>query len=341
MKKIIASIMAIVTVATVFVGCDGSNSVDKEVVPFPVSVNNVTIEKAPKAVASLSPVLTNILTDLGYTSKIVGYSDGEVLPEIPPPPPVESEPEGFRWFWEKKAEPVSTEPEPELPKGEIGTALKPNFEKIGEYLPEIIFTTVPVTKAQMEKLDAVKIKLIVIPAAKTIEELKTNYLLIIKAMSGQLVADARGATLVLEMQKKIDYIASVVPEPKLTYLYVASIDPMIATGDTYESSLISTVATNLAGEFNSYTLTAEQLAELEPDIILYSFELNKENIVQSEQFKTKKAVTEDRLIPIDKGLLLNQTQGAAESIREIAKLIYPSVDFSQPVPLTSSDQEKK
>ncbi|MFZ2538711.1 MAG: ABC transporter substrate-binding protein [Oscillospiraceae bacterium] len=341
MKKIIATFMAIVTIATVFVGCDGSNSVKNKVVPYPVSVNNVTIEKAPKAVGSLSPVMTKILIDLGYISKIVGYTDGEVLPEIPAPKPVAPKSEGFKWFWEKKAEPVVTEPAPELPKGEIGTALKPNLEKIGEYLPEVIFTTVPITKAQMDKLDAVKIKIVVVPAAKTIEELKTNYVNVIKTMDGQKEADAKGAALVLETQRQIDYIVSVTPEAKLSYLYVCSIDPLIATGDTYESNLISLVATNLAGEFSSYTVTPEQLKTLDPDVILYSSDLNKENIAQSELFKTKKAVVEDKLIAIDKALLLNQTKDVAQSIKAIAKLIYPTVDFEEPVSQVSSGQKKK
>lgn len=340
MKKILASLMAIVTVATVFVGCEGSNSVKNKIPPFPVTVNNVTVEKAPKAVASLSPVLTNILTDLGHTARIVGYSDGEVLPEIPAPEPAPPKKEGFRWFWEKKPEPVP-EPLPVLPSGEIGTAVQPNFEMIGTYLPEIIFTTVPITKAQMEKLDEVKIKIIVIPAAKNIEQLKANYLSIIKAMSGQTVTDETGVPLMAELQRQIDYLASVAPSPKLTYLYVNSIDPLIATGDTYESSLISVVADNLAADYKDYTITPEQLAALDPDILLYNADLDKENIVQSELFKDKKAVTGDRLIAVDKALFIDQTQNVVESIKGIAGLIYPGVDFEEPIPTPSSEEEKK
>ena len=338
MKKIITLMMAIVIVATVFIGCDGSNEIENIVTPYPVTVNNVTVEKQPRAVASLSPVLTNILTDLEYTGKIVGYSDGEVLPELPPPPPVEPEEEKFRWFWEKEeVVPDDLGLEVDLPKGEIGTAMNPNFEKIGEFLPEIIFSTQPITKAQMEKLDAVNIKLIVIPTAKSIEELKNNYLAIIKAMSGQLVVDDTGATLVAEMQSEIDYIASVVPQPKRSYLYVESIDPMIATGDTYEASLISVVATNLAEGFLTYTVTPEELATLDPDVILYSSELEKENIIQSELFKNKKAVAEDSVIAIDKTLLLNHTQSVVDSIRTIAEMLYPEVDFVKPEPVASSE----
>lgn len=341
MKKIIASLLVLIMVTTILAGCDGSNTVENEIPPYPVSINSVTIEKSPKAVASLSPVLTNILTDLGYTSKIVGYSDGEVLPPIPKPEPVSSEPEKFRWFWQKKSEPVSVEPEKELPKGEIGTALKPNFEKIGEYMPEIVFTTIPITKAQMDKLDEVNIKVVVIPAADTIERLKENYLCIIKAMSGQNEADDIGKDLVTETQRQIDYIKSVVPQPKLSYLYICSIDPFIATGDTYEASMISTVATNLAGEFKDYTVTKEQLETLEPDVILFSSDLDKENIIQNELFKSKKAVTDDKLIKVDKETLTNQTMGVPQAIKSIAELIYPTVDFEEPEPEPSSEESKE
>lgn len=338
MKKIVSIVLAAVLATAVFTGCDGSNKIKDEVVPYPVTVNNVTIEKRPKAVASLSPVLTKTLLDLGYLSRIAGYSDGEVLPDPPPPEPVSSEPEKFRWFWEKKPEPVV--PDPEIPKGEIGTALVPNFEKIGMYLPEIIFTTIPVTKAQMEKLDAVNIKLIVIPAAKTLDDMKNNCLSVMKAMEGQVAVNEKGTAVIDEMTSKLDYISSVITT-KPSFLYLCSIDPLIATGDTYESSLLSVLGTNAAGEFTNYTLLPEQLAALDPDMILFSSEINKENIIESEMFKTKKAVVEDKLFPVDKSLLTNQGVSVVEDIRTLAKSLFPELDFTEPAPVSSETESSK
>ncbi len=50
---------------------------------------------------------------------------------------------------------------------------------------------------------------------------------------------------------------------------------------------------------------------------------------------------EDKLISIDKELLLDQTKDVSKSIKAIAELIYPAVDFEVPPPPVSSDNEKK
>ena len=88
---------------------------------------------------------------------------------------------------------------------------------------------------------------------------------------------------------------------------------------------------------NQNEVTPEELATLDPDVILYSSELEKENIIQSELFKTKKAVAEDSVIAIDKTLLLNHTQSVVDSIRTIAEMLYPEVDFVKPEPVASSE----
>jgi len=234
----------------------GTNKVEKEIKPYPATVVNVTIEKQPKTVASLSPSITQLLIELGYKEKIVGYSS------------------------DCKIEGITDD---KL----IGTGLKPDFDKIGKLAPEIIFSNVPLTKVQMAKVTEVGIKVAVMPTVKTIDELKAHYTQLIVAMEGQVKANKNGKVISDEMQQKLDYIVSKLPSAKPTFLYVKSLDPIISTGDTFESSLLSNMGDNLAKEYKQYNVTKEQATKLNPDIIFFSSPLEAEHIKESELLQLK------------------------------------------------------
>lgn len=328
-KRVTALLILTAVSAGLFSGCNGSNKVEEEIVPFPIVVNSVTVEKAPKAVASLSEGLTDILVDIGCRAKIAGYTNGDTLPDIPPPEPVSSD-TGFRWFWEKEPEP-ELPPEP-VPTGEIGTALEPDMEKIGEYKPEIIFTPLPLTRAQMEKLDAVNIKVIVLPAPKNTEQLMQNYLTVYRAMLGEKDATEICRPLIAEAQAKLNYIISQIPAQKQKLLYLCDTAGAVATKDTYIGSLLGMLGENIAGEAANYTVTPEELAALEPDMILHGSSVTAEFFTQSEAYNTKTAVTDGKLVEIPLELFNEYTLSVTESVRSLAKLIYPEVDFTEPPP---------
>lgn len=332
MKKIFAGILAAVLTVTTLTACDGHNKVEENP-PYPVTVDGVTVEQKPKAVASLSPVLTELLLDLGYQRRITGYSDEDTIPDpLPEEPPVSSE-STFRWPWE---EPEPVEPPAEtLPTGQIGTALVPNMEMIGELKPEIIFTTVAMTRAQMDKLSAVNIKVVVMPAVTSLEELKTRYLDIIRIMDGALAAQSSGEAAVSRLQSRLDDITAKVPEKK-SFLYVNSLEPLVATGDTFESAVLSCVGENLAAAGTGYSLSAEELAALDPDIIFYDSSIGEENLKENAAFKEKSAVANGSLVPIDRTILLSEKQDLPDRVRDIAAQLYPDTDFTETV---SSDTE--
>lgn len=353
MKKIIALILTAITAATALVGCGGSHTVE-EIPPFPVDINGVTIERAPKAVASLSPMLTDILLDLGCYSKIVGYSNGYTMPDLLPQEEEVSSESGFRWFWEKKEEPK--EPEPELPKGEIGTILSPDFNAIAEYLPEIIFTTTPISKAQMSKLSEVNIKVIVLPTPTTLEGIKENYIAVSKAVFGQNETLEVIEPLVDKALGYLTYIESMVPSSRKSFLYLAEqklnseVMPIIATGGTIENSLLSLIGNNFAEVLADYTVPIEDFEQMDPDLIFYNSSISKQAITDDERFLTKTAVAQDELYPLDNRIFSSLRIGVSkllsperitvdltaridivEEIRAIAQELYPTVDFTQPI----------
>lgn len=304
--------IASVALATVllFTGCDGSNRVENEIVPYPATVLNVTIEKEPKTVACLSPSIAQMLIELEYGDKIVGY-------------------------------PTDFASEDVTEEQMIGTGLNPDFDKIGILAPEIIFTNVPLTKAQMDKVSSVGIKVVVMPVIKTVDGLKARYTDLITAMSGQVVANERGLEFSDQFQQDLDYIVSLLPQNRPSFLYVTGLDPIIATGDTFESDLLSVFGDNLAQNNTEYTVTAEELAAMEPDIIFYSDELDEEHFRQSELFKDKKAIAGGKLYAINNAEITLQNQDVIEVIRDMGELLYPATDFTPPPPPVESEPEPK
>ena len=370
MRKGIAAGLAALLALVALAGCEqiGWNE-KKNTVSYPVTVLNVTVEKSPRGVGSLSPSLTKALLDLGYQDRIVGYSDEDEIPEgvtlsdltakleeakstaPETSAPAESAASG-ETASAASSEPVSSgiaipsgwDGKTPLPKeetlyGTMGTALAPDMDKIGILKPEIIFTTLPVAKAQMDKLSAANIKVIIMPAVSSVEELKQRFLDIIAVMDGNTAAESNGKALVDSFQAKIDYIVSKVPAQKQSFLYLCAMDPLVATGDTMESSLVSLIADNTAQDKTSYTMTAEELKGVDPDVILYSKPVERAHIEQSDSFKGKKAVKAGHLIEVDREALLSPTQDVVEALRDAAKQLYPGVDFIEPPPASSAEGE--
>lgn len=366
MKKSIALFLTLLLVTSlVFTACDQTDPED-EIIPYPVVVKNVTIEKAPRTVASLSPVLTQMLLDLGYQNKITGYSEEDQIPDeviLSNPPSSEAtaseessqssssdsqsksesdlssdESEDkpditpMAIFREPSSEASSEPTQPET-VGRIGTALYPDLEQIGWLKPEIIFTTEPFTKAQQDKLDAVNIKTIIIPTPTSIDQLKKDYLSIIRAMEGEKEASTTGQALVDSLQLELDYIASKVPSEKQTFLFLNELSvPLVAGGDTFESSVLGLIGKNLAETRTGYEVSEKDLKEMNPSAIFYSAPITKEDILELTLFEGTTAVEEDRIIEVSSDLLHQRNRGVISILRDAAKKLYPEVDFEKPLP---------
>ena len=334
MKKApVALLIAFAAALSCLSGCSEPPEEEETIPPYPVTVEGITVEVRPKAVASLSPELTQILLDLGYQNRIVGYSSQEEIPPpLPEPEPVVVEEPPWWKFWAEAPEPEPVgDPAPEQ-VGRIGTARDPDYEQIGRLKPEFIFTALPLPQAEHDKLEQVGIRLVVMPPPSTLEEVKERQLSVIRIMEGQLEADEVGLPLTDAIQSSLDYIRGQVPAEKKSFLYVSTLDPLVVTGDTYEGALLSLIGENLAQDGQDYTLDGAALAGLEPDVILYSAPLTREELAASPLFQEKAAVLEDRLLEVDGAALRIQTRDIAESLRDTAKKLYPSVDFDPPPP---------
>ncbi|MEG0571029.1 MAG: hypothetical protein RR497_05225 [Oscillospiraceae bacterium] len=73
MKKIFIIAIAAITIAS-FSSCDGTKTLKKQQAAYPVEILNVVVNSKPTKVASLSPMLTTIFSDLGYSEQLIALS---------------------------------------------------------------------------------------------------------------------------------------------------------------------------------------------------------------------------------------------------------------------------
>lgn len=335
MKKIISLLLITSFVMIPLTSC--AKKEEEIVIPpaYPVTINGITIEQEPLSFASLTPALTDILLELDELHRIVGYSNGYELPDYPePPPPVEVD-DSFRWFWEE----APPEPEPyieQMSNGEIGTALVPELEKISEYLPEVIFTALPMNRTDLEKLNAVNIKVIELPLAKTLEQVKENYAIITRVIYGDNYYNEQTAEALANFDKELEYIYTMLEQEmvkKPTFMYVPTTAPLIATDDTYEAEIFSVFASNIAkGE--KYTIPIEEIGGYDPDYIFYPSTISEEYFYNHDSFNMKSAVIgEKNLIRINSNLLKNQNMlTVLDDVRAVGNIFYPDIDFVEPPP---------
>lgn len=368
--RVAAFLLSAVLILSSLTACGG-----EKITPYPVTVGGATVERSPRAVGSLSPSLTRLLIDLGYQDRIVGYSDDDSIPEEvvlddlteliaqakaeEPPSLPESVPETEETSSEAETSftisiPADWDGKTPLPKeptyiGRIGTAMEPNLINIGILKPEVIFTTQPVSSEQAALLDEVGIRVVVLPPVATMEELAARVEAVSLAMDGQradLPAEESGRepirsaeTIAQEMTDELEAICSRLPAERKTFLAFCGEDVLPITGDTFEGALLALLGNNLAEEYTAYTVPAEELSAMRPDVIFYSNPVTPERLAEYETTAAMAADIGDRLISVDQAELLNQTRSVIETVRRLVEQLYPEVEFDQLTEQEASTQE--
>lgn len=305
LKKFMTFITA-AAVALSVTACVGINENKIEETAYPVTVLNMQFDNPPNSVACLSPTIATMLIDLGYSDKIVGFSDD---------------------FTGESA----------TQDNQIGTGLELNMEQIGKLAPEIVFTNVPIAKAQMDKLESVNVRVMVMPAVTNIEEVKQRYLDLVAIMEGALALKAKGAAFVAEIDRVIAHIEATVPM-KQSFLYIASLEPVIATEDTIQSAIATAIiGENAVRGQTDYSVPIELIETFTPDIILYDSNISPEDIKASEIFGELSAVKDGNMISVKGSDMLLTTNGISAVAEILARTVYEDVDFTVPAPAPVSD----
>lgn len=299
MKKILFVFLPLLLVSLVFSGCGGPGKQEDEPTPYPVRVASVTIEKAPQKVVCLSPSLTELTCELGFESRLVGRTDDALYPdEVASLPSVGK-------------------------TGHIDTAA------LAALAPDTVVSHESLSKKEMEALDAAGIQVVVLPMVHSLEEWENLYSQLALLYAGQIEADSIAAS---HYQKITDGLAEIqkkLPSDELQNGFLYVINPtsnIIATGDTFESSVLSAVfGQNAAALGSDYQIEAESLAKLNPSVVFTADPYGQPHLEQSSTYQNLEAVKNEKTASVDSTLFAVQSVRVLEAVKELAASLYPDL----------------
>ncbi len=244
MKRVLTA--AITAAALLLGGCASGDGTGAAPSPsaggasYPVTVGNVTLEKRPERIVSLSPTLTEMLFAIDAGPQVIAVDDQSTYPA-------------------------------DAPKSDL-SGFKPNAEAIAAKNPDLVVLSDDLNKI-VDQLTALKIPTFLAPSAKDLEQTYTE----IEQLGTLTGHPAQAAALTGRMKAQIDKIVRSVPARSKPLSYYYELDPTLysATSKTFIGSIFALFGlTNVAdaadpdGAKGGYPqLSQEALVTANPDMI--------------------------------------------------------------------------
>lgn len=242
MKKVITMLLAcavVLSAAVIFGGCD-----NKE---YPVTIANYTIDAQPENVVVLDAATADIISYMGYDSKLAGRSDSV------------------------NQEKLSAAPS-------VGSASNPDVNAIMQTGAEIVFAGEELTGGTKNKLEDAGIKVIKMQQVNSSNDVETNYITLGKILGGNESGKKKGmdtyAKLIDEMEKlkkSIEGFSGSGALDTICYLYYENDGLKMMTSGTYGNILMGyTNCVNVAVNIDQTEADVQTLQVANPKFIFYS-----------------------------------------------------------------------
>lgn len=237
---------------------------DPEPQPYPVMVNDTVIETKPERVVSLSPSLTEIIFEMGYGEKVVGRGS------------------------------YCDYPEDVLELADTGRPSKPDIDGIIALSPDVLFTATAIPTKDLYRLEENGIKTVYIPYPENITQFENIYNAMGLIFEGKFDGEASGEKAYDSISRNLESNG----EPLGNFVYITE-GLTIATGDTFESSVLSCFGKNIAENGTDYGYPKEYLVEFQPDIILLNNNYTIDDLLSDEVYSQLTAVAEGKVYTIN------------------------------------------
>lgn len=259
----------------------------------------ITLTKKPERIISLAPSTTEILCALGLEDKIVGRTKYCNYPES-----------------------ITSVPE-------VGGTSDPNVEAIVDLNPDLVVGATHVSDEVIGKLREVGINVAFLNEQESFEG---TYSAIEKV--GVLTGTDEKATEVIgEMKQKVADLQAAIKElnltelPKVYYSVGFGESDFGAGGDTFIGEIIELAgATNIAQEISGWSISKEQIADGDPDIIIGPSGMDMATqMANTDFYKDLRAVKEGKVYEIDGDSISRQGPRVADALVEMAQKIHPEL----------------
>lgn len=240
MRRFVAVLAAITTIALAAAGCGGSPNDPQPTGTqdgYPVTVGDVTLDSQPQRIVSLSPTLTEMLFAIDAGPQVVAVDEYSTYPE-------------------------------EAPRTDL-SGYTPNAEAVVTYNPDLVVLDTD-TNGIVAALRELDIPVYVGPAASTVDDTYRQI-----AELGTLTGHpAEAQALVTRMKDDLAKLLADLPEREepLTYFYELDNTYYTVTSDSFIGSLFTAAGlVNIADEGNADNpypqLSEERILAADPDLI--------------------------------------------------------------------------
>ena len=235
--------------------------------PYPVSVGSLIFNSQPESVGSLSPAVTEIICELGYEDKLIGRSSYCNYPKN-----------------------ISA-------KVSLGSAANPDVDAIIAASPQLLVSHSPIAKKDITALENAGVRVWIISAPNSIEELYRYYVDIAAVFGGkpdsEEAADDAMKPLLTALKSAQGSIGS--------FVYIMSTELAAASNATFAGSFFSSFGENAAGDSEDISLTAEEIADLDPEWIILPSSVSVSRL--PDEVSSLDAVQSGRVIILDDEVL--------------------------------------
>ena len=210
---------------------------------YPVYFDDELFEAAPETVASLSPMVTEMLYDLGLGGYLVGVSD----------------------YCDRPGE-------------KIGSPAKPDIDALTALAPELLITSSPIAATDILKLEQAGIRVLKVTIPNNYADLYSLYIKFSLIFTGMTT----GTELANDVLKPLDDALIAAQRLGVSTEYViveAETDGglMLSPSDTLCSDILSVFGTNIyTGD--SYVVTDDELYYIAPKTVFYASGVDKDYV---------------------------------------------------------------
>jgi iron complex transport system substrate-binding protein len=268
---------------------------------YPLTVKDasgkeVTFEKAPERIVSLSPSETEVLFSLGLDKEIVGVDK------------------------------YSDYPEAAKSKPKIGD-LQGNTEAILAANPDLVIGGLSLNSASIQKLNDLKLKVFTVEP-KTLDQAMERIRILGQITNRQEQAEKVVSGMKADIQKVTDAVKNLKPEQKKKVYIEFSPGWSVGQGEYMNDMIELAGGINAARDLKGWQkIDEEKIIQENPDVIFYASGVNnlEQTIKSRSGWDQINAVKNNRVIAIDASILSRPGPRVTKGLVEMAKGIYPDL----------------
>lgn len=241
--KFFAAVLSAALVLTAFSGCaqvdeevpEVTEVTEEEVLPYPVTIGSLVFNAAPETVGSLSPAITDIIAELGFSDKLVGVSS--------------------YCSFDGMTSDVA----------DLGSSANPDADAIIKAAPELLISHSPIAKKDITAIESAGTRVLIIPAPTSVDGLYELYHDIYRVFCGSDENEEAAVSSCFEkLEKSFDNYDGILG----SYVYIMSSKLAFASDSSFGGDFFSHLGTNAAADEEGISLSKERLAELDPEYII-------------------------------------------------------------------------